>query len=1079
MDKSGEIWQHCPATVSSISKPSLMEKLQQDATKFRGTCPLPSIMGDSIESGTIASETIASGTADTHCPEEGKSSQEEEDEDIIISDSDDDEEEKEEEKLDQKHDNPLKLPPKDHTKLSGLLQFDPSKTDHLKVVRTPSSTDESIFSMGDHETVALPKDSLGDSLKKMGESQDTLPPLVDDEEEQMTEAEEINSLFSATWSVGFSLTSDNALGHKDELEKNKRDSLLGEPGDEEDTEEESLGEFREKVKGKGETGQEDNASASSAESVSLAGSEAETDSFVEEDLQRTSNASQALLQFNHVSPDGLDFATCQRDDTSIFQMDSNSTMDVPAVNLESELDKKLKHVGNKARDKRGSLFGTKLLEKAKSFKRPKALMEKALTRAESFRVPATLLPSIDAKGKDTTTDNTTADDSANKTQSTSITSANTSSTQSDFEGREGSIPKDESTSKRLTENSMDKSNPRRRRERARRESVRDTQDGERKERQRKRDALRKAASSRNMGDGLSPKKRGSTRRRSTKTGDIGHNSVPHINTDLFGEGNNNETSPSSARRRSTRMGENFNNSVPYLETDWKRENNSKSSGRRRNAKSFDVGNSSIPHLDTDWKREGTNKTSSSSGRRRGKIDIGNSSVPHLDADPVGEGHNKTSSSSGRRRGSGNRDSGNSSVPHLDIDQSGEGNSKTSSTSGRRRSSRKTDPADADQSVEGKIPPSNDGKESRRRSTMRKSLSSRQLMPGRPSTTSASTSNSGGERRSVRRTLSSDDGKSGRRTSNRRRASERPSDSRRRSRSRDRKDKKDQGKTESRRSRSRARLDKNDLDRSHGQADEKSTKLRRSGERGESDLDRSSKRGDEKRRSDRRSVDAKRTSRASRHKTKENEGNENDMDKSKESQTGGRNRRRSSKDRKQMRRSRRSRGEKTSDTLDNGNNNSTDPNDDKEPPTLERGPSIRLNNSFTKMNVFGDDAKEGEAGLSSSPPTTNLFEFENDTKEEEFKPQTTSSLRTERSFDSSFSDLAAAREGIGGRLTETFHNDLGAGETDRRKSFIKSISVRISAKQTTLGKGARNLIIGGSKTEKQRLLDIDDESVISS
>ena len=59
-------------------------------------------------------------------------------------------------------------------------------------------------------------------------------------------------------------------------------------------------------------------------------------------------------------------------------------------------------------------------------------------------------------------------------------------------------------------------------------------------------------------------------------------------------------------------------------------------------------------------------------------------------------------------------------------------------------------------------------------------------------------------------------------------------------------------------------------------------------------------------------------------------------------------------------------------------------------------------------------------------------------------------------------------------------DFGARvvETDRRKSFIKSLSVKISSKQSTLGKGARNLIIGGSKTEKRRLLDMDDESVLS-
>jgi len=100
----------------------------------------------------------------------------------------------------------------------------------------------------------------------------------------------------------------------------------------------------------------------------------------------------------------------------------------------------------------------------------------------------------------------------------------------------------------------------------------------------------------------------------------------------------------------------------------------------------------------------------------------------------------------------------------------------------------------------------------------------------------------------------------------------------------------------------------------------------------------------------------------------------------------------------------------------------------------------------------------------------------------------SSLRVERTaFHESFPSMEDADLPIDRKLSETFHEsgsiDAGDQSADQRTSFMKSLGAKIGANKRAgnVGKGGHRLISigglgGGRRTEKQHLLDVDDDSM---
>jgi len=98
------------------------------------------------------------------------------------------------------------------------------------------------------------------------------------------------------------------------------------------------------------------------------------------------------------------------------------------------------------------------------------------------------------------------------------------------------------------------------------------------------------------------------------------------------------------------------------------------------------------------------------------------------------------------------------------------------------------------------------------------------------------------------------------------------------------------------------------------------------------------------------------------------------------------------------------------------------------------------------------------------------------------------LRVERTaFHESFPSMEDADLPIDRKLSETFHEsgsiDAGDQSADQRTSFMKSLGAKIGANKRAgnVGKGGHRLISigglgGGRRTEKQHLLDVDDDSM---
>ncbi|CAB9511725.1 expressed unknown protein [Seminavis robusta] len=991
----------CPATVSTIAKPSLLEKLQHDE-KFRMPCPLPSIMGDSLEEGNSKDDTTTTTnnseepqkpqTQQTHHTSKAK---------LVFPSPDDEEDETER-----------------TNEVDGFFQFDPSKAksvNRLVPVRS-GSEDASIFAMyqtkdndNDHDNDDDHSDLLQVAKKskrqshhdnnnnnhhqtkesREGENGATtsnnnkmtegsmdgsdMPPLVPQSGHETGSSS--NMIFDSAWNAEFTLQSDNARGHLDDGDDDDsasfhdtRKGLEEEDSDDDDDEDNddipSLTEMKNDkavvVVERKETNDEDSTEERTLEDPSIASAESTySDEETEEDEEpegRDSNHSQALLQFNHKTPNGLDFAVCASDDTSIFRMDSIKTLEVPDVKT-TELDKQLQQVTAAPKDRRPSMFAG-ALKKARSFKKPSSLMSAALVKAESFRADkkSMLLDTTDHTSlsksdneqwerRRSATEKTTRvrSHSVDRKSTTTITSENQKEnigddelvrartthdmlpTRKDRAKRERASnsaghEKAHSSSREIGDVSDKQHATRRDRVKGRRESARGgksmdiSNDDERKERRRKRDAVRKAAVAKNMPGRTisenSPKKRpghiGQGRRRGTVAGDSSN--IPKVDMDqmdLSKDGNTTMHESKTRRRSTIRKSQSVRN-VASPPRSSLREASRKASLRRTASNDEGI-------------TVGTRRHSTNVSRRRPS----------------------EARSSGRSRGNKDREG----AEH-DIDRSVSREKRRHSRRPRRAKDVESKDDDAMDKSMDRSGDSVNGTRSRRRDAVDKNM------------------DRSGE--SVNGT---------------------------RSRRRD--------------------------------GTEKSTD--RSGESVDGTAGRTKRRGE------------KRPSR--RHRRSVERGTGGDGTEKSSSAMGGSSRHRGS-------------------AHSNGRGSNRGSNHDKK----------KTDNGSSTKSSAGTGTGTGSWVKSGNNSFVVVAKEGGETEEKR-----TSSLRVERTFDASFPDLKAANDSLSG----TFHNDLETdGPTDRRKSFMKSLSSKFGAGQSTIGKGARNIIIGGTRAEKKRLLSGDDESVLS-
>ena len=468
MQDKADIW-HLTNTISSTSntRPSLLQKLQADE-KLGIRCRLPSIIGDSLEStgegshdvselSNVSSILATRTKAGPFC----NSNEGEED------------------------DTEAEMPA-----LDGFYQFDPSKEDNLNLMAA-GDDDLSIFPMQKQkeENLAKTEQIVGTSkvtVRKEGIFNNIQSVAEEDENDvassinrkQEIPGDEGVDIFKANWVTNFNVQSDNACGHFEDDEK------------EAESEEESKAQFSESY-------------YSESESNVSQDTESSKD---DEENGRFSNGGQPLLQLNFSKPDGLAFAACDVDDTSIFRMDSNSSFNIPRkmeMMNTTEIDQQSKQTKSKDRqDKRGSLFSSKLL-KAKSFK-------KAVGKTKSFRL------SKESKNKhmhlsssDHMTSSCSVDDKISSAgKQVDVIGAGQDSFQTnpipnktDPEVHADNEPnKAESGESKKVAQKKRRDNVKSRRESTREKSTVN------EERQRKRDAYRKATSSRNVTDN-SPKQK--------------------------------------------------------------------------------------------------------------------------------------------------------------------------------------------------------------------------------------------------------------------------------------------------------------------------------------------------------------------------------------------------------------------------------------------------------------------------------------------------------------------------------------------------------------------------------------------
>jgi hypothetical protein len=233
--KSAQLARQCPATVSTIPKPSLLERLQQDEL-FRDRrgipCPLPSIMGDSIEDSKDDSreDSASSSLQPTQTALSNNKLNPHSDDEELDDETDLD-------GCDQHHTN---------NNQHSFYQFDPSKADHLLLslvcdnsadsisifpmqeTRQKGSTDdkdrsiaaEEINESGDEEEkddiskqlpVENPVIAAATSALCIATDDDTtpddLPPLAEQLDESTPRLS--TSFGDASWSAEFTLKADN------------------------------------------------------------------------------------------------------------------------------------------------------------------------------------------------------------------------------------------------------------------------------------------------------------------------------------------------------------------------------------------------------------------------------------------------------------------------------------------------------------------------------------------------------------------------------------------------------------------------------------------------------------------------------------------------------------------------------------------------------------------------------------------------------------------------------------------------------------------------------------------------------
>jgi len=464
--------QQCPATVATFSKSSLVDKFHQDELlRTIPSCPLPSVSGESdatlpLEDDQQPQHAFADsdGFLKFDHEEEHFPIQQPQDADVGSFFQ-------EPAVFEERH-------PSDHLILSADDEDsdqDDESHDDEKMIPFLEDHDQSV-------TTATDTSQHGTESKDDGEP----PRLLDHVSKQ--EGDQPISLFGAHFKADFTLQSDNARGHFEEDDDEGGGSLEGSEYSEEEEEEGSY------TEGEDEYVEDDIESEYSSD---------------EEDEERRNSA---LLQFNYATPEALDYAVCEvDDDTSIFRMDSNKTLQVPEFTTTelTDLDKQLLNV----KSKRHSIFD-KAKVKAQSFKRPKASSVKAaaMEKAQSFRVPG--LGKSSKKDSKARPLNDVSDTDRGDVVDAQEQHGDNCPLLEDGDDGNGENDSDQ-------KDGHDKYAPRRRDTvKSRRESTRDRtndKEEERRERHRKREELRKASSARHL-----PGKVSSTDNGKKRASHIGH-----------------------------------------------------------------------------------------------------------------------------------------------------------------------------------------------------------------------------------------------------------------------------------------------------------------------------------------------------------------------------------------------------------------------------------------------------------------------------------------------------------------------------------------------------------------------------